>query len=220
MILFNDQTLLKTALTHRSAINEKKGSHQSNERLEFLGDAILELVVSDFLFKTYPKLSEGRLTQKRAAIVQTKTLAAAAIKLNLGQNLIMSKGEKKAGGQTNVSLLANTFEALIGAIYLDQGFTKAADFIYQNLLHKLTLLLNQTDIHDFKSQLQETWQKQFQTAPKYQLVKSFGPDHNKTFIVKVFLKRQLKGEGRGKTKQAAEQAAAKSVIISLCLKSN
>jgi len=220
MILFNDQTLLKTALTHRSAINEKKGSHQSNERLEFLGDAILELVVSDFLFKTYPKLSEGRLTQKRAAIVQTKTLAAAAIKLNLGQSLIMSKGEKKAGGQTNVSLLANTFEALIGAIYLDQGFTKAADFIYQNLLHKLTLLLNQTDIHDFKSQLQETWQKQFQTAPKYQLVKSFGPDHNKTFIVKVFLKRQLKGEGRGKTKQAAEQAAAKSVIISLCLKSN
>ena len=220
MILFNDQTLLKTALTHRSAINEKKGSHQSNERLEFLGDAILELVVSDFLFKTYPKLSEGRLTQKRAAIVQTKTLAAAAIKLNLGQSLIMSKGEKKAGGQTNVSLLANTFEALIGAIYLDQGFTKAADFIYQNLLHKLTLLLNQTDIHDFKSQLQETWQKQFQTAPKYRLVKSFGPDHNKTFIVKVFLKRQLKGEGRGKTKQAAEQAAAKSVIISLCLKSN
>ena len=220
MIPFNDQTLLKTALTHRSAINEKKGSHQSNERLEFLGDAILELVVSDFLFKTYPKLSEGRLTQKRAAIVQTKTLAAAAIKLNLGQSLIMSKGEKKAGGQTNVSLLANTFEALIGAIYLDQGFTKAADFIYQNLLHKLTLLLNQTDIHDFKSQLQETWQKQFQTAPKYQLVKSFGPDHNKTFIVKVFLKRQLKGEGRGKTKQAAEQAAAKSVIISLCLKSN
>ena len=220
MIPFNDQTLLKTALTHRSAINEKKGSHQSNERLEFLGDAILELVVSDFLFKTYPKLSEGRLTQKRAAIVQTKTLAAAAIKLNLGQSLIMSKGEKKAGGQTNVSLLANTFEALIGAIYLDQGFTKAADFIYQNLLHKLTLLLNQTDIHDFKSQLQETWQKQFQTAPKYRLVKSFGPDHNKTFIVKVFLKRQLKGEGRGKTKQAAEQAAAKSVIISLCLKSN
>ncbi len=216
MISFSDQTLLKTALTHRSALNEKKGSDQSNERLEFLGDAILELVVSDFLFKTYPQLPEGRLTQKRAAMVQTKTLAAAALKLNLGQKLIMSKGEKKAGGQTNVSLLANTFEALIGAVYLDQGFTKAAEFIYQNLLQNLNLLLNQADIHDFKSQLQEAWQKQFKTAPKYQLVNSFGPDHSKTFIVKVFLKGKLMGEGRGKSKQAAEQTAAKSVIISLC----
>lgn len=216
MISFNDQTLFKTALTHRSALNEKKGSDQSNERLEFLGDAILELVVSDFLFKTYPHLPEGQLTQKRATIVQTKTLAAAALKLNLGQNLIMSKGEKKAGGQTNVSLLANTFEAIVGAVYLDQGFTQAADFIYQNLLQNLNLLLNQADIHDFKSQLQETWQKQFKTAPKYQLVNSFGPDHSKTFIVKVFLKGKLMGEGRGKSKQAAEQTAAKSVIISLC----
>ena len=216
MISFSDQTLLKTALTHRSALNEKKGSDQSNERLEFLGDAILELVVSDFLFKTYPHLPEGQLTQKRAAIVQTKTLAAAAFKLNLGQNLIMSKGEKKSGGQTNVSLLANTFEALIGAVYLDQGFTKAADFTHQNLLQKLDLLLNQADVQDFKSQLQETWQKQFKTAPKYQLVNSFGPDHSKTFIVKVFLKGKLMGEGRGKSKQAAEQTAAKSVIISLC----
>lgn len=220
MIPFNDQNLLKTALTHRSAINEKKGSHQSNERLEFLGDAILELVVSDFLFKTYPHLPEGRLTQKRAVIVQTKTLAAAALKLNLGKNLIMSKGEKKAGGQTNVSLLANTFEALIGAIYLDQGFTKAAEFIDQNLLQNLSLILHQVDVHDFKSQLQETWQKQFQTAPRYQLVNSFGPDHSKTFVVKVFLKGKLKGEGRGKSKQAAEQAAANSAIISLCSKSN
>lgn len=216
MISFSDQTLLKTALTHRSALNEKKGSDQSNERLEFLGDAILELVVSDFLFKTYPHLPEGQLTQKRAAIVQTKTLAAAALKLNLGQNLIMSKGEKKSGGQTNVSLLANTFEALIGAVYLDQGFTKAADFTHQNLLQNLNLLLNQADVQDFKSQLQETWQKQFKTAPKYQLVNSFGPDHSKTFIVKVFLKGKLMGEGRGKSKQAAEQTAAKSVIISLC----
>lgn len=220
MIKFNQPLLLKTALTHRSAINEKKGSHQSNERLEFLGDAVLELVVSDFLFKTYPHLPEGRLTQKRAAIVQTKTLAAAAFKLNLGENLIMSKGEKKAGGQNNPSLLANTFEALIGAVYLDQGFTQAADFIHQNLLQNLNLLLNQADIHDFKSQLQETWQKQFKTAPRYQLVNSFGPDHGKTFIVKVFLKRQLMGEGRGKSKQAAEQTAAKSAIISSCLKSN
>lgn len=217
---FKNPKLLATALTHRSAINEKKGSHQSNERLEFLGDAVLELVISDFLFKTCPQLPEGRLTQKRAAIVQTKTLAAAALKLSLGQNLIMSKGEKKSGGQSNVSLLANTFEALIGAVYLDQGFTKAADFIYQNLLQKLDLLLNQADIHDFKSQIQETWQKQFKTAPQYQLVNSFGPDHGKTFIVKVFLKRQLMGKGRGKSKQAAEQAAAKSAIISPCLKSN
>lgn len=217
---FSSSKLLITALTHRSALNEKKGSQESNERLEFLGDAVLELVVSDFLFKTYPHLTEGRLTQKRAAIVQTKTLAAAASKLNLGQNLIMSKGEKKSGGQTNIGLLANTFEALIGAVYLDQGFIKAAKFISQNLLNQLDLLLNQANIHDFKSQLQETWQKKFKTAPKYRLVKSFGPDHGKTFIVKVFLKGKLMGEGRGKSKQAAEQIAAKSAIISPCLKSN
>lgn len=172
------------------------------------------------MFKTYPQLPEGQLTQKRSAIVQTKTLATAAIKLHLGQNLIMSKGEKKAGGQTNVSLLANTFEALIGAIYLDQGFPQAIKFIHQNLLHQLPILLNQADIHDFKSQLQETWQKQFKSAPKYQLVNSFGPDHKKTFIVKVFLKGKLIGQGKGKSKQAAEQAAAKSAIISPCLKSN
>lgn len=223
MIKFNlpkfiNSKLLDTALTHRSAINEKKGALESNERLEFLGDAVLELVVSNYLFTNFPDLPEGKLTQKRAAIVQTKTLATAALQLNLGQNLIMSKGEKMAGGQTNTALLANTFEAIIGALYLDQGFPQVSDFISKNLLQKLDLLLNQADTNDFKSQLQEKWQKQFKTAPRYLLVKSFGPDHKKTFIIKVFLKDRLMGRGEGKSKQSAEQAAAKSAIISPCLK--
>ncbi|MFH0943143.1 MAG: ribonuclease III [Candidatus Beckwithbacteria bacterium] len=211
-LTFKNPDLLSMALTHRSALNEKKGSRQSNERLEFLGDAVLELIVSHYLFQRFPKEPEGQLTQKRSLIVQTKTLATAAKRLHLGENLIMSRGEKKAGGAANISLLANTFEALLGAIYLDRGLKKTIDFLYQNLLNQLNDLVIQAEVHDFKSELQETWQKQFKLAPKYQLVKTFGPDHAKTFVVKVLLKNQVKGEGKGQSKQAAQQAAAKIAL--------
>lgn len=216
MIKFNHPQLLTTALTHRSAINEKKGSVQSNERLEYLGDAVLELIVSDYLYRQFPDLPEGQLTGKRAQIVQTKTLAAAAHELHLGDKLIMSHGEKKAGGNNNPSLLANTFEALIGAIYLDQGIEAVKKFINANLLMKVNQLIQPIEIADFKSLLQEKWQKEHKIAPKYKLVKSFGPDHSKTFIVQVYLRSKLKGEGSGKSKQIAEQMAAKSAIIPLC----
>lgn len=219
MIKFNHPELLITALTHRSAINEKKGSVHSNERLEYLGDAVLELIVSNYLYHQFPDLPEGQLTSKRAQIVQTQTLAAAATKLNLGEKLILSHGEKKAGGDKNPSLLANSFEALVGAIYLDQGITIAQKFIIENLLNPLILLIKSVEIDDFKSQLQEKWQKNYKTAPKYKLIKSFGPDHSKTFIVQVYLKSKLQGEGSGKSKQIAEQHAAKSALekkIILC----
>lgn len=212
MIQFKNLFLLKTALTHRSAINEKRGSNISNERLEFLGDAVLELIVSDYLYQKYPSLPEGQLTSKRAQIVQTKTLAAAAQKLNLGSKLILSRGEKKAGGDKNPSLLANAFEALIGAIYLDQGIAASKKFIDQQLIAKFPHLSQQVEIDDFKSQLQEKWQKQFKIAPRYKLVQTSGPDHDRTFTVQVYFKQKLFGEGRGKSKQTAQQHAAKAAL--------
>ena len=217
MIQFKNPFLLKTAFTHRSAINEKKGSNISNERLEFLGDAVLELIVSDYLYQTYPSLPEGQLTSRRAQIVQTKTLAAAAKNQNLGAQLILSRGEKKAGGDKNISLLANAFEALIGAIYLDQGILAAKKFVHEQLIAKFPHLSQKLEIIDFKSQLQEKWQKQFKVAPRYKLIKTSGPDHDRTFTVQVLFKQKLAGVGQGKSKQEAQQHAAKSAIISLCL---
>lgn len=212
MIKFKQPLLLKTALTHRSAINEKKGSFVSNERMEFLGDAVLELIVSDYLYAQYPDLPEGQLTNKRAQIVQTKTLAAAAARLNLGSQLIFSRGEKRAGGDKNPSLLANTFEALTGAIYLDQGLAEVKNFIQSELLNQLPLLLKRVEVTDFKSLLQEKWQKLFKVPPVYKLIKTSGPDHSKTFVIKVYLKKQPYGEGQGKSKQIAQQAAARQAL--------
>lgn len=199
-------------MTHRSAINEKKGSQESNERLEFLGDAVLEIIVSDYLYRKFPNLPEGKLTEKRAQIVQTKTLAAAAINLGLDSQLILSKGELKAGGNHNPSLLANAFEALTGAIYLDQGIVAAKKFIQTYLLSQINTLLKTINVQDFKSSLQEILQKKYKTPPKYKLISSFGPDHHKTFIVQVFLNQKKLGEGSGFSKQAAQQQAAKTAL--------
>lgn len=207
-----DSKLLITALTHRSALNEKKGSAVSNERLEFLGDAVLELVVSNHLYRQYPHQPEGKLTHLRAKIVQTKTLATAAAKLKLGQHLILSKGEKHAGGQKNISLLANCFEAVIGAIYLDQGLNTARAFIKTHLLDQLDTILKDAQITDYKSQLQEFWQQKAKIAPIYKVIKTFGPDHNKIFTVKVHLGKKVIGQGKGKSKQQAQQRAAQAAL--------
>jgi len=208
---FNNPKLLTNALTHRSALNESKHL-QSYERLEYLGDAVLELVVSDYLYKHFPQKPEGELTHLRAKIVQTKTLANLAKKLKLGEQLILSKGEKQAGGQTNISLLADVVEAVIGALYLDQGLNTAADFIKNNLLINLPLILKDSQITDYKSKLQEAWQKKYQLTPTYQLVKAFGPDHHKSFIIKVFVKTKELGQGTGNSKQTAQQQAAKAAL--------
>lgn len=212
MIKFKHPQLLTIALTHRSALNEKKSSPVSNERLEFLGDAVLELVVSDYLYKQYPQLPEGQLTQKRAQLVQTKTLAATAKKLKLGEHLIMSKGEKQAGGQQKTTLLANTFEAFVGALYLDQGLPHATQFIYDELLTHIPEMLEKANIQDYKSQLQEKWQKQWHVAPVYKLARSFGPDHRKTFVVNLYRSHVQIAQGSGQSKQAAQQQAAKQAL--------
>ena len=209
---FNRPELLIQALTHRSSLNEKIGANSSYERLEFLGDAVLELVVSAHLYNSYPKLPEGKLTRFRANLVQTKTLAAAAQALKLNQYLILSRGEKRSGGDKNPSLLADCFEAVIGAIYLDQGLPAAQEFIARYLIKPHQKLTAIAQVTDYKSLLQDKWQKRYQLTPHYRIVGAAGPDHNKQFTVRVFLKGELQGEGKGKSKQSAEAAAAKAAL--------
>ncbi|MFH1280958.1 MAG: ribonuclease III [Candidatus Beckwithbacteria bacterium] len=209
---FKNQNLLTTALTHRSALNEKNDYKESYERLEFLGDAVLELVVSSYLFKTYPKIKEGELTHLRSNIVQTKTLAAASKKLKLGSLLIFSSGEANAKGSQNISILADCFESIVGAIYIDKGYKYAEKFIKNHLLTNLKNILKNIQITDYKSQLQELWQLKLKIAPIYKLIKTSGPDHQKTFTVNVLLKNKIMGKGAGMSKQEAQQIAAKDAL--------
>ena len=200
--------LNRIALTHRSALNENKRLI-SNERLEFLGDAVLELVVSNHLYRHFPQDDEGILSHRRSQIVQTKTLAEAAKSLNLNRQLILSKGEAKSGGRENESILADCFEAVVGAIYLEKGLPAAAEFISRSLLSR------KVEVVGYKSELQEKWQKRHHTAPKYKLIKTLGPDHKKTFQVGVYLKHRLVAAGEGLSKQKAEAQAARAALAKL-----
>jgi ribonuclease-3 len=203
--MISDQKLKTEALTHRSALNEKKYT-VSNERLEFLGDAVLELVVSQHIFKHHPGFTEGQLSNQRAQIVQTKTLAETAKSLGLDKLLILSKGEAKSGGRENESILADCFEAVTGAIYVEGGLTKAREFIDKHLLCR------HIEVSDYKSSLQEKWQKRWHLAPKYKLIKTEGPEHKKIFTVGVFLKSRLVASGQGRSKQKAEIDAARKTL--------
>lgn len=211
-IVFKDEDLLKNAFIHRSYLNEhKEFSGQSNERMEFLGDSVLSLVVSSHLFTKLPDSPEGELTQFRAALVRTETLANLARQLNLGSYLMLSKGEEETEGRANSSILANTFEALIGAIYLDQGIDSAHKFIDQTILANWQKLL-ETAVTDSKSKLQETLQKIYHESPSYNLISSWGPDHARNFEMGVYLKTKLLGRGVGKNKQEAAQKAAEDAL--------
>jgi len=215
---FADPQLLETALTHRSYLNEQKAA-ESNERLEYLGDAVLELITSDFLFHQFPHRTEGVLTSLRAKIVQTKTLSSVAQQLKLGKFLRLSKGEAASGGIQNPSMLADTFEALVGAIYLDQGLGAAEKFVVSYLLEDYLTLINKSEVQDWKSSLQELVQAQKGTSPAYILVKAEGPDHNRQFTVAVSYFDKQQAVGMGKSKQAAEQAAARKALEKLTKKS-
>jgi ribonuclease-3 len=205
--------LLITALTHRSWLNEnKKQDEESNERLEFLGDAVLELVITEYLFSKYPKEQEGNLTALRASLVKTETLAKVAKKLKLGDNIRLSKGEELGGGRTNHSLLANTFESVIGAIYLESGFQKAEKFIHTNLTPELKTIIKKHLQKDAKSLLQEIVQSQGLDTPTYKVLQEEGPDHDKIFTVAVVLNNQQVSIGTGKSKQQAQQQAATSAL--------
>jgi len=213
-IKFKNLLLLQEALIHRSYINEakQKGLH-SNERLEFLGDSVLSLITSEWLFKQFPNYPEGKLTSIRSNLVKTESLAKIAKKLYLGRFLFLSKGEKENGGENNPVILANTFEAILGAIFLDQNIEIAKTFIKKHFQSLLESLVRKGEFKDFKSLLQEKSQAKSKITPTYKVLKEIGPDHNKTFTVGVYLgKNHLLAKGRGKSKQIAEEKAAEAAL--------
>lgn len=215
---FKNPQILKTAFIHRSYLNEHKDfSGQSNERLEFLGDSVLSIIVSNFLFINLPKSGEGELTQIRASLVRTETLASIAKKQNLGNFLYLSKGEEESAGRNNKTILANTFEALIGAIFIDQGIEKAQKFIENNILSNWQQLTT-TAVIDFKSKLQEVLQRIYHKSPKYKLLSTYGPDHNRSFEMAVLMEENVLGVGTGKNKQASAQNAAEKALKALKIK--
>lgn len=209
---FNDIQLLVTALTHRSYVNEhKKSVSEHNERLEFLGDAVLELVVTDFLFSNYNE-PEGILTSWRAALVRTESISDAGAKLGYEPLLRMSKGEKSGSDRARAQILANAFEAVIGAIYLERGYDDAAEFIHRHITSKLTTILDEGSWRDPKSHLQELVQRHDNTTPQYRVLVEVGPDHDKVFTLGVFSGENQIGKGTGPSKQAAQQQAARNAL--------
>lgn len=211
-ISFKNKNLLREALTHRSYLNEHpQSTFSSNERLEFLGDAILEFLISRLLFKQFPDSPEGVLTAFRSRIVQTKTLSRIAQKFSLGEFLFLSRGEEEGGGRKNSGLLENAFEALIGAIFQDQGIDKVNGFVKRHFEPEI-LSLKPSDLKDSKSLLQELAQEKEKITPTYKILSQIGPDHAKIFTVGVFLGERRIGEGIGSSKQEAEEEAAKAAL--------
>ena len=211
-VTFKDKKLLEQAFYHRSYLNEIKLNLQSNERLEFLGDSILSLVVSYYLFTLRTKDAEGELTNLRAYIVKTKSLAEAARKLNLGSFLHLSKGEEISGGRDNSQLLANTYEALLGAIFLDLGLEAVKKVINETLLSLFEKEVKQGPPKDAKSELQEVVQEKLKRSPNYKILETKGPDHAKQFLVAVFIGGKEYGRGLGNSKQIAEEQAAQKAL--------
>ena len=212
--LFSNPKYYELALTHKSWVNEHPGTRESNERLEFLGDAILEFVVSKVLFEKFKDKEEGYLTALRANIVNTQNLSKAAKRLKLGQSLYLSKGEEEGGGRQNKSLLADTMEAIIGALFLDGGIKNAEDFIHKNILYDLSEKITKP-LKDSKSRLQELVQAKGQQTPKYEIIKESGPDHDKKFTVAVIIRGKKYAQGTGKSKHQAEQKAATKALKKL-----
>lgn len=212
-IEFNNKPILKKSLIHKSFLNEFRNQEvESNERLEYLGDAVLELIVSSHLFFKYPERPEGDLTSFRAAVVKTESLAETSAELQYGKFIYMSKGEEATGGRQRPYILANTYEAVLGAIYLDQGYQVAEDFVKRTLLPKLdNIVKNRLDI-DNKSKLQNLAQEILKDTPQYEVVSENGPDHDKLFEVKVIITKKDFGRGTGKSKQEAEQNAAETAL--------
>lgn len=210
-ITFRNKELIHEALSHSSYANEKKKQRRSNERLEFLGDSVLSIVVSQFLFENYPELPEGELTKIRAALVCEKSLHRFALQISLGDYLLLGKGEEHTGGRQRPSILADAFEAVIAAIYLDAGMEAARAhilrFIPKNLPANRSMLYG-----DYKTALQEVIQKNPEEKVEYLLIHESGPDHSKTFSVEVCLNSNVIGRGTGKSKKEAEQMAAKEAL--------
>jgi ribonuclease-3 len=212
-ISFKNKDLLTQAFTHRSYLNENPSFNlDHNERLEFLGDAVIELIVTENLYKEYPEKAEGELTNWRAALVNAKMMTSVAEELGFNDFLLLSKGEAKEGGKARAYILANTFEALLGAMYLDSGYGPCAEFIKKYLFKNLPNIIKDGSYKDSKSKFQEKAQEKVSVTPSYKVIKESGPDHDKTFIVGVYLADELVAEGKGSSKQEAEEAAAEQAL--------
>lgn len=212
-VTFEDRTVIREAMTHRSYLNENKScTWDHNERLEFLGDAVLELVVTDFLFREFPDKAEGELTSYRAALVSSPSLSEAASDLDVNQFILLSKGEAKDTGKARQYILANTYEAILGAIYMDQKYDVAKDFVYRTLIPKLDDILAKGLWRDAKSSFQEKAQERVSITPIYEVIEEIGPDHDKEFTIGVYLNDDLAAKGYGKSKQEAEQDAARNAL--------
>lgn len=210
---FRDPSLLKQSLTHRSFHNENPAdSHGHNERLEFLGDAVLDLALSDLLMRHFPEQPEGDLSKYRAAMVNESELAAIALELKFDEIMRLGRGELNTGGSQKPRLLASVFEAYVGALYLDSGFQKAYDFLREVFTPRFASLAADGKDRDFKTRLQERAQEQHRQTPTYDLVQEEGPDHNKTFVVSVKLGAQELATGKGRSKKQAEQEAARRAL--------
>lgn len=209
---FKNQKLLTNAFIHRSYLNETREQLNSNERLEFLGDSILSFVISEHLYITYPDFNEGVLTNLRSLVVNTKSLAKTARSLHFGDHLRMSKGEEESNGRENESILANTFESVIGALYLDQGIEAVRNFLQETLIPDVENYVKKKVFKDPKSLLQEYVQAKKQNSPMYKVLQETGPAHAKTFTIGVFVADQQLGEGIGHSKQTAEEMAAQQAL--------
>jgi len=215
-IKFNDVTLLENAVTHRSYVHEHyRTTTEPNERLEFLGDAVLNMLTAEYLYQTYPEQPEGQLTTMRAVLVRAGTLAIWARQFNIGAYIKLGKGEERSGGRQRDALLADTFEAVTAAIYLDQGLAAARDFLLPLLETQAHVLAESGSLRDDRSRLQERVQAERNQTPSYRTVSSEGPDHNRMFTIEVLAGEDQLGTGTGPSKQAAAQAAASAALRSL-----
>lgn len=210
-----DKKLLEEAFTHRSYLNETTEKISSNERLEFLGDSILSFIVSDYLFNKYPEYNEGKLTNLRSLLVNTRMLAELSRECNLGKKLRLSKGEEDSGGRENQSLLADLFESYIGALFLDSGLDEVKKFIYKTVIPRADEFIQKDLLKDPKSRLQEFIQSKKKGIIKYKVVLEEGPAHARKFTVGVFVNDELYGKGIGKSKQLAEEEAAAKALVKL-----
>ncbi|MBM7581229.1 ribonuclease-3 [Caldicoprobacter guelmensis] len=209
---FDNIQLLDVALTHSSYANERGGGLQHNERLEFLGDSVLGLVISEYLYTNFPELTEGSLTKIKALVVSEACLAKAARRIGLGQRMLLGKGEERTGGRDRDSILADAFESVIAAIFLDGGLEQARKFVLKNLAGFIDDALTGKGIRDYKTDLQEVLQRESDKAIEYRIVRDSGPDHQKIFIAQVYHGDKLLGEGVGRSKKEAEQHAAQKAL--------
>lgn len=211
---FKNKDLLKNALIHRSYLNEASDIEESNERLEFLGDAILQFLSSEFLYQTYKNLGEGDLTNIRSKIVNTISLAEESAKFDAGNYILISRGEKETARESS-SILANVFEAILGALYLDQGIDVCREYLHNRLFYKVEKVVKSGSLKDPKSLYQEIAQEKYLVTPQYKIVSEDGPDHNKLFVSAVFINEKEIARGEGSSKRKAEQEAAQNALKTL-----